>query len=206
MAGIPDDAMLIRAAQAGDLDSFNQLIARHQDAAYTTAYRMMGEPAAASDALQDALITAWRQIGTLHGDRFRPWLMRVVVNRCTDLLRQAKRRPTLSLSQDMPGYPDETLPVPDDAPTPEEAAQTRELNTAIQRCINRLPPDQRAALILCDVDGLDYQAIAEATGTGMGTVKSRISRARAAVRTCLQGVRELLPAAYRLNDQDDGLN
>jgi RNA polymerase sigma-70 factor (ECF subfamily) len=207
MAGTSDDdAILIRAAQMGELDAFNQLVARHQDAAYTTAYRMMGDAAAASDIVQEALITAWRQIAALRGERFRPWLMRIVINRCTDALRRGKRRPTLSLSQEMPGYPDETLPVPDDAPTPEQAAEADELNAAIQRCIDRLPADQRAALVLCDVDGLDYQAIARVVGAGMGTVKSRLSRARAAVRTCLQGVRELLPAVYRLNDQDNGLD
>ena len=88
---------------------------------------------------------------------------------------------------------------PDDGP--EEIAQRREVALAIQNCLNRLPEDMRTVAVLSDVQGFDYGEIAASTGLALGTVKSRLSRARARLRDCLQGVRELLPAIYRLSDE-----
>jgi RNA polymerase sigma-70 factor (ECF subfamily) len=92
--------------------------------------------------------------------------------------------------------------IPDDSDTPEEIVQQLELQRAMQSCINALNADQRIVLVLCDLEGLDYQAIAENVGAQIGTVKSRLSRARASIRDFLQGVRELLPPAYRLISDD----
>lgn len=203
--GTPDDELkTLHAALQGDVEAFNTLVLNHQDAAFTTAYRMIGDRAAAADVVQEAMITAYRNLARLRGERFRPWLLRIVINRCTDLLRQRKRRPTLSLTP--ADADDDGPPLADSAPQPEQVAQTRELNAAIQACIQALSPDQRAVLILCDIDEMDYQAIATTVGAQVGTVKSRLSRARAAVRACLQHVQELLPAAYRLSVQEDDRN
>ncbi|MDZ4770302.1 MAG: sigma-70 family RNA polymerase sigma factor [Chloroflexota bacterium] len=207
MVSPPDDELMtLRAAIDGDLDAFNLLLTRCQDAAFSIAYRMTGDRALAADMVQEAVITAYRGIRTLRGERFRPWLLRIVVNRCTDELRRRRRRPTVSLTPDQPDSSDDELPIPDSAPLPEEVAQTRELHAAIQACIDRLSLDQRAVLVLCDIEEMDYQAIADTVGTQVGTVKSRLSRARAAVRDCLQSSRELLPAVYRLYRQDDDRN
>ncbi len=157
----------------------------------------MGEAHSAADAAQEAFITAFRRLETYRGGSFRAWLLRITTNQCYDELRRRQRRPAVSVDElgDDP-------PIPDDSDTPEEVAQQRELQRAIQDCINALNDDQRVVLVLCDVEGLNYQEIAESVGAQMGTVKSRLSRARAAVRDCLQGVRELLPAAYRLISDD----
>src|SRR5690606_25895407 len=104
-------------------------------------------------------------------------------------------RPTVSLTSDAS---DEDLPIPDPGQSPEEVAQQRELEGAIQRCIAALNADQRLVLVLCDVDGMEYHDIAQSIGAQIGTVKSRISRARSSVRDCLKKVRELLPSPYRL--------
>ncbi len=194
MVGNPEDEQaLIRLARRGDLDAFNALVLRYQDSAYTLAFRIMGEPHSAADAAQEAFITAYRRLNTYRGGSFRAWLMRITTNQCYDELRRRQRRPAVSV-EDMGDDP----ALPDDADTPEEIAQQRELQRAIQDCISALNPDQRVVLVLCDVEELDYQAIADQVGAQIGTVKSRLSRARASVRDCLQGVRELLPSAYRL--------
>ncbi len=198
MVGSPEDEQnLIRQALRGDLDAFNALVLAYQDTAYTVAFRIMGEAHGAADAAQEAFITAFRRLETYRGGSFRAWLLRITTNQCYDELRRRQRRPAVSVDElgDDP-------PIPDDSDTPEEVAQQHELQRAIQDCINALNDDQRVVLVLCDVEGLNYQEIAESVGAQVGTVKSRLSRARAAVRDCLQGVRELLPAAYRLISDD----
>lgn len=193
----PDDQMLIQRTREGSLDAFNQLVLRYQDRVYTLAYRIMGEPASAADAAQEAFITAYRKLDTYRGGSFRAWLMRIATNTCYDTLRYQKRRPATSF-EDMPeAERDDGPPIPAPNDTPEQAMQQQELNAAIQDCIHALKPDQRVALVMCDVEDYSYQEIADTVQASLGTVKSRISRARQAVRECLQVVRELLPTEYR---------
>jgi RNA polymerase sigma-70 factor, ECF subfamily len=195
MVGIPqdDEQALIGRARRGDVDAFNALVLRYQDGVYTLTFRLMGEAHSAADAAQEAFIAAYRRLDTYRGGSFRAWLLRIATNQCYDELRRAKRRPAVSVD-DLGDEP----PIPDDADSPEQTVLQRELQHAIQDCINALNADQRVALVLCDVEGLNYQEIADQVGAQVGTVKSRLSRARAAVRDCLQAVRELLPPAYRL--------
>ncbi|MBL8130740.1 MAG: sigma-70 family RNA polymerase sigma factor [Anaerolineae bacterium] len=195
-----DEAQTVRAAQRGDVDAFNVLVLRYQDAAFSLAFRLLSDRATAADVAQEAMIAAFQQLRGFRGENFRAWLLRIVTNRCYDELRRQRRRPTVSLSPD-PG--EEDLPIPDEALSPEESAQQRELQRAIQRCIDALNPDQRVALVLCDVEGLEYHDIAQSVGAQIGTVKSRISRARSSVRDCLRKFRELLPASYRLIIDDE---
>jgi RNA polymerase sigma-70 factor, ECF subfamily len=195
-----DEHSLIEAAKRGDVEAFNQLVLQHQDMAYTVAYRVMGEPDAAADAAQEAFISAFRKLHQFRGERFKPWLIRIVTNACYDELRRRQRRPATSLDllHDIAAGPVADVQLHSVQENPEQAAQRNELSEAIQDCINDLPDNQRAIAVLADVEGYPYQDIAEILQLPLGTIKSRLSRARARLRECLLAVRELLPAEYRL--------
>lgn len=198
----PTDDQIIHAAQQGSLESFNELVLRYQDYIYSVTYRIMGEADSAADAAQDTFLTAYRKLHLFQGGNFRAWLARIATNTCYDELRKRKRRPQDYL-EELPGNerPD-GAPVPANDPTPEQEAQRADLQAAIQRCINELRDEQRSVLVLSDVQGMSYQEIAEATESSLGTVKSRLSRARLAVRRCLQAFQELLPGEYRLSNDE----
>lgn len=196
-----DEQKLIRQALKGNLDAFNALVLAYQDNAYTVAYRIMGDSESAADVAQDSFITAYRRLNTYRGGNFRAWVLRIVTNMCYDELRRRKRRPAASLEEMGADY-DDGAPIPDDAPSPEQAAQQNELNRAIQNCIGELSESQRTVMILSDIEGLSYQEIVDTLGMNLGTVKSRLSRARVSIRDCLQGVQELLPSIYRLDNNE----
>lgn len=185
-------------AQQGNLDAFNTLVLEYQDAVFTLAYRIMGDEMSAADAAQDTFITAYRRLETYQGGNFRAWLLRIATNTCYDALRYQKRRPATSLDDIVGEEYDDGPPIPAPGETPEQAVQNRELNAAIQDCINALSADQRVVLVMCDIEGYSYQEIADTAGVQIGTIKSRLSRARAGVRGCLQAFQELLPVEYRL--------
>jgi len=193
-----DEQALAAAAQQGDLGAFNQLVIHYQKLAYHVAYRILSDADAAADATQDAFLRAFRAIGQYRGGSFKAWILRIVTNTCYDQLRAKQRRPAASLEALLVS---DLVPTPsfvDQAESPEAYAERQELSQAIQAGINTLPPDQRIALTLCDVAGMSYQEIAKATRVSLGTVKSRISRARAKLRSYLLAQQELLPAQYRL--------
>lgn len=198
-----DEAALIQSAQDGDLDAFNRLVLEYQDMLYSQAYRMMGEPQSAEDATQEAFISAYRKLHTYRGGSFRAWLLRIVTNACYDELRRRKRRPTTPLEP--LDADNEEIESPrwlvDPGESPEDSAQRAELGRAIQSCLQDLPEDFRAVVLLVDVQGLDYTEAAQAVGTPVGTIKSRLSRARVRLRECLQGFWELLPSTFRLIDE-----
>jgi RNA polymerase sigma-70 factor (ECF subfamily) len=201
-SNLQDEPALIQQALRGDVEAFNVLVLRYQDRVFSLTARIMNDEASAADMTQDAFILAYRRLETYRGGSFRSWLLRIATNTCYDELRRHKRRPATSL-EDMPGAEfDDGPPLPDDAPSPEEVAQQSELNQAIEDCIAALGEDQRSVLLLSDVEGFDYQSIADEIGVKVGTVKSRLSRARVQVRDCLQAVQELLPAVYRLTNTD----
>ncbi len=194
-----DEKALILAAQKGDVSAFNQLVRAYQTMVYRTAYRVMGESASAEDATQDAFVSAYKHIRAYRGGSFKAWLLRIVTNACYDQLRVRQRRPTTSLDamlvdSDNPA-PGADRAVPE---SPQDFAERQELGDAIQRGLVTLPPDQRVTLVLVDIEGFSYDEVAEATGANLGTVKSRLSRARLALRDFLQTQEELLPARYRL--------
>ncbi|WP_119073072.1 sigma-70 family RNA polymerase sigma factor [Aggregatilinea lenta] len=197
-----DEQSLIQAALRGDVESFNTLVLAYQDMAYSVAYRVMGERDAAADAAQDAFISAFKKLDQFRGDQFKAWLMRIVTNACYDELRRRKRRPAASLDTLQDEAPQAELGLVDDAETPEQRLQRAELNQAIQDCLTGLPTDQRVVAVLADVEGYAYQEIADITNSSLGTVKSRLSRARTRLRDCLQGAQELLPAKYRLINEE----
>jgi len=198
-----DEAALIDSARRGDLNSYNRLVLAYQDLAYNQAYRILGSLEAAEDATQDAFISAYRNLGVFRGGSFKAWLLRIVTNACYDELRRQKRRPTIPLEP--LDTDDEEVESPrwlaDPSETPEEAAERAELNQALQHCLGELPDDFRTVVILVDVQGLDYNEASQAIGKPLGTVKSRLARARLRLRGCLQGMWELLPAAFRLVEE-----
>ncbi len=189
---------LIQQAQKGDIVAFNRLVVQYQEMVFNVAYRIMGDPAVAEDVAQETFITAYQSLSTFRGGSFKSWLIRVATNRCYDELRRRKRRPQTSLD----AITDENesfafLRSPNEGP--EAHRQRVELALVIERCLQDLPDDQRIVTVLGDVEGYDYQEIANITRVSLGTVKSRLSRARAKLRDCLQSIGgELLPSAYRL--------
>lgn len=193
-----DEPKLIGQAQQGDLTAYNTLVLHYQDIVYNVAFRIMKDPASAEDATQDAFISAYKAIKSFRGGSFKSWLLRIVTNTCYDELRHRKRRPQSSLEEITDENPSVSF-MADKQPGPEQHQQQVELVDAVKRCMDDLPDDQRIAAVLCDIEGRDYQEIADITSVSLGTVKSRISRARSKLRDCLQGFRELIPAEYRLN-------
>lgn len=198
-----DEAALIQAAVQGDLDSFNRLVLAYQDLVYAQAYRMMGESEAAEDAAQEAFISAFRSIHSYRGGSFRAWLLRIVTNACYDELRRRQRRPTTPLEPT--DAEEEEIESPrwlaDTGESPEERAERKDLDRAIQNCLEGLPAEFRTVVVLVDVQGFDYYEAADVIRKPVGTVKSRLSRARLRLRDCLQGWWELIPAQFRLVDE-----
>ena len=199
-----DEQTLIQNALDGDLNSFNTLVLHYQDMAYNVAYRIMGEHGAADDAAQEAFISAYQKLEQYRGGSFKAWLLRIVTNNCYDELRRRQRQPVAPLRPEMPDGERVEDPywLEDDNPLPEEHSEQSELQNAIQNCINALDRKFKVILVLVDVEGLDYQTAAEAAGTPIGTVKSRLARARERVQECLQGFWELLPETFRLRDEE----
>lgn len=194
-----DEPALIRQAQHGDLEAFNQLVLEYQGLAFNVARRIMGESDSAADATQEAFISAFRAIRRFRGGSFRAWLMRIVTNACYDELRRRSRRPSSSMDEmEEQGV---TLQLRDPAESPEQAAQRAELAQAIEDCVAQLPQEFRTVAVLVDVHGFDYQEAATAIGKPLGTVKSRLARARGRLRDCLSAVRELLPGSIRLSSE-----
>lgn len=195
-----DEVELIQAARKGDLNAFNRLILAYQDMVYSQAYRVLGDPQAADDAAQIAFISAYKNLRTFRGGSFRAWLLRIVTNACYDELRRQKRRPTTSLEPlDNSGDEIESPRwIADSSELPEDSILRAELGQAIQRCLERLPLDFRTVMILVDVQGMDYLEAASVIEKPLGTVKSRLARARQRMRLCLQEFWELLPTSMRL--------
>jgi RNA polymerase sigma factor (sigma-70 family) len=199
---VAEETELISAAQQGNVDAFNELVLVYQQRVYNVAYHIMADPAAAADAAQDAFVSAFQAISRFRGGSFRSYLLRIVTNTCYDEMRRRKRRPTASF-EDFGELDEDANPVlVNGHEGPEELAERQEMAEVIQAAIEMLPPDQRTTLVLSDVQGLAYEEIAEVTGASLGTVKSRLARARGKVRDYLAEHGELLPARYRPRDED----
>jgi RNA polymerase sigma-70 factor (ECF subfamily) len=198
-----DEQLLIQDALKNDLDAFNRLVLHYQDRLYHQAYRVLGDSHLAADATQDAFILAFKNLRSYHGGSFRAWLLRIVTNVCYDELRRYKRHPLTSLEP--VGDDDQEIESPhwmvDPGETPEETMERNELGYAIQHCLNQLSPEFRSVLVLVDIQGLDYKEASTSLSCAIGTIKSRLARARLSVRDCLQDVPELLPSVFRLGSE-----
>ena len=189
-----EDADLAASARDGDLSAFNLIVDRYQSQVYNLSARILGDRTAAEDIAQETLVSAYRAIGRFRGGSLRAWLFRIASNLSYDYLRSARRRPERSLDEQMENP---EFAIPSGEASPEQMAVRSELRGAIQQAIVALPMDQRATIVMVDVQGLSYEETAEATGVSIGTVKSRMSRARSSVRESLQKDRELLPDQFR---------
>ena len=196
-----NESELIAASQKGQLGAFNHLVLAYQQMVYNTAYRLLGDRDAAADASQEAFLAAFQAIKSFRGGSFRAWLLRIVTNACYDQLRAKKRRPTTSLDALLVDASENSYP--SRMVSPDNHVMRRELQAELQRGLLSLPEEQRLVVILSDVQGLSYEEIATATNTNLGTVKSRLSRARAKLRDFLLDQEELLPGRYRLINKDD---
>lgn len=192
-----DETSLVSASQQGDLGAFNQLVENYQSLVYNVAYRILGDGDLAADIAQDTFLSAYHAIARFRGGSFRAWLLRIATNACYDELRSRRRHQQESLEDKLATGDDLGLS-DDDRLTPESVAVSKEMLEAIAGGLNLLPLEQRAAVVLYDVQGLSYEEIAETMDCSLGTVKSRISRGRARLREYLLSQRELLPSRFRL--------
>lgn len=185
---LPDEEAVVALAVAGDRSAFARLMEHYQAACYGLAWRLLGDPDQAADATQDAFIHAFDAMRSYRGGIFRSWLMRITANASYDILRRAQRRPTTALPE-----PDEgKAELPDiGAANPLEEAQKSELYRYLEAALRLLQEDQRVAVVLCDVYGMDYGEVASMTDSPVGTVKSRIHRGRLRLREILAPHREL---------------
>jgi RNA polymerase sigma-70 factor (ECF subfamily) len=203
-----EETELITRAVDGDLDAFNQLVLQHQEVAYNVAYRIMADENAAADATQEAVISMYRKLDTYRGGSFKSWFLRIVTNACYDELRRQRRRPTIPIEPET--NEGELVESPewleDKSAGPEDVLGTSEIENAIQHCLSGLDQKFRVVITLVDVSGEDYEAVARIIGTPIGTVKSRLARARLKMQQCLQGFRELLPDQFRhITEEHDEL-
>ena len=191
---------LINAAQRGDLEAFNLLILRYQNLLFGIALRLLNEEDEASDAVQEALVSAFRRFSTFRGDSLKSWLARVVVNACYDEMRKKRRQHSVPLEQfNAEGDEIETSYwLVDPQADPEVQFESSELEGVIQDSLDKLPAIYRLMLVLVDIEGMSYEEAAMAAGVPVGTVKSRLARARVQMQRSLQSSGELLPASYRM--------
>jgi len=193
-----DQTALIQSAQLGNIEAFNQLILLHQDRIFATAVYMLDNEDCAADALQNALVQAYHNIAHFRGGSFSAWMLRILKNVCYDELRRQKRHICLPLEPLSEGEEEFDSPLWLTDPTQNPAGQfeDQELTHAIQSSLQALAPEYRLTLILIDIDGMDYNEAAAAMGVPMGTVKSRLARARLKMRKKLRCYSDLLPEVY----------
>jgi len=200
-----DEPALIQSAQNGDLDSINTLILNYQDRVFHTALRILGDEDLAADASQEAFISAFHSINSFRGGSFKAWLMRTVTNACYDELRRQKRRPTTPLEPDTVDGEEMDSPrwLADPSLTPDQQSEADELEHAIQHCLDALPTEFRTVVVLADIQGMDYNEVATSVRVPLGTIKSRLARARLRLRECLRSFEELLPSSFRLEGESN---
>jgi len=175
-----DDRALLAAHVAGDHEAFGELVRRHQDRLWAVALRTLGNRDDAADAVQNALLSAFRNAASFRGDAaVTTWLHRVVVNACLDLVRRRQVRAADTLPDDDRLHP----------ATPRDAVEERETALVVQEALLTLPAEQRAALVLVDVQGYSVEDAAGVLGCAPGTVKSRCSRGRARLLPLLAHLR-----------------
>lgn len=185
---LAEERDLIRRCQEGDVEAFNVIIGASQDAVFGLAYRLMGDYDAANDLAQETFLAFYRKIGQFRGDsRVKTWLYRIVVNLAKNAWKKRGRRKesaAVSLDDPQSGLEGEgqAFDPPSGAPSPRDRAAAREEAAILQECLERLSPEHREALTLRCMEGLSYEEIAEAAECTLGTVKSRINRARAELR------------------------
>lgn len=178
-----DEKHILARAKRGELDAFEELVRRYEKRVYAVALRSSGSPEDAADIVQEVFLRAWRSIESFRGDSgFSTWLFRITMNLCVDFARHKQAQPQ---TQSMVDEEENERPMPDTAPTPEEHLENRELGRELAAALEEISEEHRRIVLLRDVSGMSYTEIAEVLEISEGTVKSRLSRARIALRKVL---------------------
>lgn len=184
-----NEEKVIEQAIEGNLNAFNWLVSFYQTMVYNTALRILKDPALADDLTQTAFINAWKHMDSFKGNAFKPWILRITMNACYDELRRLRRHPVSPLE---PVSADETEENEDaewmidpDA-SPSEQFDQREQMRTVKDCLGELPDSYRGVVLMIDVEEQDYQTAADILGIPLGTIKSRLMRARLRMRDCLK--------------------
>lgn len=182
-----DDHQLVRECLSGEIEAFGRLVVRHQDRLYNTLVHVLGSPEEAQDAVQDAFVQAYRKLETFRGEAaFSSWLFRIALNAAASSRRKRRfSRTSLDTRRDV-GESDPCDARPDGQPS--YAIELRERQELVRSALAELPEEFRSPLVLKEIEGFKYQEIAEILGCPVGTVRSRIHRARSELRRKLQGV------------------
>lgn len=198
-----DDKHVVAKARRGDVSAFEELVTRYERRVYAAALRSSGSPEDAADITQEVFLRAWRSMENFRGDSgFATWLFRITMNLCVDHARHKAAQPQ---TQPLVQGEDETeRPIPDPAPTPEEHLDNSELGRELAAALGEVSEEHRQIVLLRDVSGLSYTEIAETLEISEGTVKSRLSRARLALRTVLCRRGNLLPSASSKSSEGGG--
>jgi len=189
---------LVKRAKSGDVEAFEQLILGCEKKVFNIAYRMIGNYDDANELAQEVFLKAFRTIKNFKGDSlFSTWIYRVTANVCLDELRRRKKKAVISLDEDIELKDGEVKrQIPDDAPTPDLEAESNEIKNIVNESIRQLPDDYRNMIVLRDIQGFSYDEISKIVNCPEGTVKSRINRARQALKKILQGKKELFDEEY----------
>ncbi len=189
-----DEQLLLLMAKDGDVDAFNRLVAIYQDAVYGLSLGLTCQPAVADDVTQETFILAFRNISKMRSTNFRSWLLRIARNQAYGHFRREGRRSReTSVDRDDAVFRERLV---SDAPMPEHVAINSELRAALEHCIGALGSEHREIIVLIDVQSASYLDAAEICGINVGTVKSRLNRARMRVRDCLRTIPGLLPRGF----------
>ena len=186
-----DDRDLVGRARRGDREAFTQLIVQYQVPLYNMALRMVGRPDDAADIAQEAFLRAWEKIRTLREAPFKSWLFQIAANLCYDHFRRGRRYGVMP--EDDQTSTSNVVGLGVATPDPQERAEANERTRLVRDCIQALDHDMRIAIVLRDVNGMAYEEIAAVLRVPLGTVKSRIARARAQVQERLQQHPDFFP-------------
>jgi len=186
-----DENLLLTMAMGGDVDAFNRLVVIHQNAVYGFAMSLTRQHALADDVTQETFISAFRSISKMRGGNFRAWLLRIARNKAYDHFRRQNRRRESSVDEEDAPF---LATLTDDNPSPHAVAVNSELREALEHCVGGLSDEHREVIVLIDVQGESYDDASAVCGVNIGTVKSRLNRARRRVRDCLKGFPGLLPS------------
>jgi RNA polymerase sigma-70 factor, ECF subfamily len=186
------DNDLINAFIKGDHSAFEKLVLKYQDRVFNLCFRLLGDKIEAEDSAQDIFVKVYRSLkGFKFKSSFYTWLYRVVVNTCKNRIKSVEYRRTksrVSIDSDQENRNKTVTDITDQKPMPDNTLEQKEKIKMIQEALNSLPPDQKTVVVLCDVEGLSYDEIARITNNRLGTVKSKLSRARLSLRNKLEGI------------------
>jgi len=190
---INNEKDLIEKAKSGDIEAFEQLIISCEKKVFNIAYRMIGNYDDANELAQEVFIKAFRSIKNFKGDSlFSTWIYKITANVCLDELRKRKNKNILSLDQDIElNDGDVKRQISDNAPSPDMEVESKEIKTIVNESIQQLPDDYKSVIILRDIQGFSYDEISKIVNCPEGTVKSRLNRARQALKKILQARKEL---------------